>query len=44
MFTFNKEDHTLGNLLRAKLLENSHVQYAAYKVSYTIMSLPEQTG
>ncbi|KAK5365754.1 DNA-directed RNA polymerase II core subunit [Exophiala xenobiotica] len=31
MFTFNKEDHTLGNLLRAKLLENSHVKFAAYK-------------
>lgn len=33
IFTFNKEDHTLGNLLRSKLLSNSHVTFAAYKVS-----------
>jgi DNA-directed RNA polymerase II subunit RPB11 len=32
IFTFNKEDHTLGNLLRDKLLENSHVLFSGYKV------------
>lgn len=32
IFHFNKEDHTLGNLLRSKLLENSHVTFSGYKV------------
>ncbi|KAM0092221.1 DNA-directed RNA polymerase II core subunit [Aspergillus fumigatus] len=32
IFTFNKEDHTLGNLLRSRLLQNSHVIFAGYKV------------
>jgi hypothetical protein len=36
IFTFNKEDHTLGNLLREKLLTNSHVTFAAYRVSQSI--------
>lgn len=33
IFTLNKEDHTLGNLLRSRLLQNRHVTFAAYKVS-----------
>jgi DNA-directed RNA polymerase II subunit RPB11 len=32
IFTFNKEDHTLGNLLRDRLLQNSHVTFSGYKV------------
>jgi DNA-directed RNA polymerase II subunit RPB11 len=32
IFTFNKEDHTLGNLLRARLLQDRRVTFAAYKV------------
>jgi RNA polymerase Rpb3/Rpb11 dimerisation domain len=32
IFTFNKEDHTLGNLIRSRLLQSSHVVFAAYKV------------
>jgi DNA-directed RNA polymerase II subunit RPB11 len=32
IFTFNKEDHTLGNLLRSRLLQNPHVIFAGYKV------------
>jgi DNA-directed RNA polymerase subunit L len=32
IFTFNKEDHTLGNLIRSRLLQSSHVLFAAYKV------------
>jgi DNA-directed RNA polymerase II subunit RPB11 len=32
IFHFNKEDHTLGNLLRSKLLANSHVLFSGYKV------------
>lgn len=33
IFTFNKEDHTLGNLIRSRLLQSSHVLFAGYKVS-----------
>lgn len=32
IFTLNKEDHTLGNLLRSQLLKSPHVLFAAYKV------------
>lgn len=32
IFKFNKEDHTLGNLLRARLLQDRRVTFAAYKV------------
>lgn len=32
IFTFNKEDHTLGNLLRSRLLEDPHVLFSGYKV------------
>lgn len=32
-FHFNKEDHTLANLLRAKLLSSNHILFAAYRVS-----------
>ena len=33
IFTFNKEDHTLGNMLRTRLFQNSHVIFSGYKVS-----------
>jgi DNA-directed RNA polymerase II subunit RPB11 len=36
IFTFNREDHTLGNLLRATLLQNEHVIFAAYKVPHPL--------
>lgn len=32
-FHFNKEDHTLANLLRAKLLSSNHILFAAYRVN-----------
>lgn len=32
--TFNKEDHTLGNLIRAELLNDNKVLFAAYKVEH----------
>lgn len=32
IFTFHKEDHTLGNMLRTRLLKTQHVIFAAYKV------------
>ncbi|EDU41803.1 RNA polymerase II subunit [Pyrenophora tritici-repentis Pt-1C-BFP] len=31
VFTFNKEDHTLGNLLSARLQKNPAILFAAYK-------------
>ncbi|RAL06270.1 DNA-directed RNA polymerase II core subunit RPB11 [Aspergillus ibericus CBS 121593] len=37
IFTFNKEDHTLGNLIRARLLQSSHVLFAAYKVPHPLV-------
>ena len=36
MFYFTKEDHTLGNLLRAQLLKNMHVWFSAYKVPHPL--------
>ncbi|KAL0631420.1 DNA-directed RNA polymerase II core subunit [Maublancomyces gigas] len=36
IFTFNKEDHTLGNLLRATLLQNEHVIFSAYKTPHPL--------
>ncbi|CAN9452217.1 unnamed protein product [Alternaria alternata] len=36
VFTFNKEDHTLGNLLSQRLLKNPAVMFAAYKTDGTI--------
>lgn len=36
IFHFNKEDHTLGNLLRSKLLSNSHVIFSGYKVPHPL--------
>ncbi|KAA8895196.1 DNA-directed RNA polymerase, partial [Sphaerosporella brunnea] len=36
IFTFNREDHTLGNLLRATLLQNEHVIFSAYKVPHPL--------
>lgn len=36
IFTFNKEDHTLGNLLRSTLLQNEHVIFSAYKIPHPL--------
>ncbi|KAI9792052.1 MAG: DNA-directed RNA polymerase II core subunit [Peltula sp. TS41687] len=38
IFTFNKEDHTLGNLLRAHLLKHPHVVYSGYKMGHPLVS------
>ncbi|KAF2212712.1 hypothetical protein CERZMDRAFT_41122 [Cercospora zeae-maydis SCOH1-5] len=38
MFTFNKEDHTLGNLLRAKLAKADHVLFAGYQVPHPLFA------
>lgn len=33
---FEREDHTLGNLLRSQLLQDSRVLFAAYKISHPL--------
>ena len=38
-FTFNKEDHTLGNLLRAKLAKSAHVLFAGYQVPHPLFAV-----
>ncbi|MCJ1299869.1 DNA-directed RNA polymerase II core subunit [Hypocenomyce scalaris] len=38
IFTFNKEDHTLGNLLRSRLLQSTHVTFAGYRVPHPLFS------
>lgn len=35
-FTFNKEDHTLANMLRAQLLLNPNVIFAGYRVPHPL--------
>lgn len=36
VFRFNREDHTLGNILRLKLLENEQVLFAGYRVEHPL--------
>ncbi|KAM0701472.1 hypothetical protein Q7P35_011834 [Cladosporium inversicolor] len=38
LFTFNKEDHTLANMLRDKLYRMDHVTFAAYKVPHPLFA------
>ncbi|KAF8451512.1 DNA-directed RNA polymerase [Terfezia claveryi] len=38
IFTFNKEDHTLGNLLRATLAKHDDVLFVAYKVPHPLFA------
>lgn len=40
-FTFNKEDHTLGNLLRSRLLQSPHVTFSGYKVPHPLVRWAE---
>lgn len=37
LFKLNKEDHTLGNLLRIQLLRDSSVRFAGYKVPHPLI-------
>jgi DNA-directed RNA polymerase II subunit RPB11 len=39
VFTFNKEDHTLANMLRSALLKDPHVTFAGYKSMYIYLAL-----
>lgn len=36
IFTVNKEDHTLGNLIRHQLLKDPNVIFAGYKVPHPL--------
>ncbi|KAL1588337.1 hypothetical protein WHR41_02785 [Cladosporium halotolerans] len=38
LFTFNKEDHTLANMVRDKLYRSDHVTFAAYKVPHPLFA------
>ncbi|KAI4269010.1 MAG: hypothetical protein LQ337_007528 [Flavoplaca oasis] len=38
VFTFNKEDHTLGNMLRSRLKQSPHVLFSGYKVPHPLFS------
>jgi len=38
LFTFNKEDHTLGNLLRARLIKSPDILFAAYKIPHPLFA------
>ncbi|KAK2768764.1 DNA-directed RNA polymerase II core subunit [Arachnomyces sp. PD_36] len=37
LFVFNKEDHTLANMIRSRLLTSSHVLFAGYKVPHPLV-------
>ncbi|KAG9351856.1 hypothetical protein JZ751_023107, partial [Albula glossodonta] len=36
LFTLNKEDHTLGNIIRSQLLKDPQVLFAGYKVPHPL--------
>lgn len=36
LFTINKEDQTLGNIIKSQLLKDSQVLFAGYKVPYPL--------
>jgi len=38
IFTVNKEDHTIGNLIRTQLLKDPKVLFAGYKVPHPLES------
>ena len=38
IFTFNKEDHTLGNLISQRLLKYPYITFAAYKVPHPLFA------
>ncbi|KAF2645683.1 RBP11-like subunits of RNA polymerase [Massarina eburnea CBS 473.64] len=38
VFTFNKEDHTLANMLSQRLLKYDHVTFSAYKVPHPLFA------
>jgi DNA-directed RNA polymerase II subunit RPB11 len=38
LFVLNKEDHTLGNLIRMQLLRDNKVRFAGYKVPHPLIT------
>jgi len=38
IFTFNKEDHTLGNLISQRLLKAPYITFSAYKVPHPLFA------
>lgn len=36
LFTVNKEDHTLGNMIRMQLLKDPNVLFAGYKIPHPL--------
>ncbi|EDR26886.1 DNA-directed RNA polymerase II subunit RPB11, putative [Entamoeba dispar SAW760] len=42
-FTFVKEDHTAGNILRVMLLRNPHVLFAGYRQPHPLNYIIEMT-
>lgn len=40
-FTFNKEDHTIGNLIRMQLLRDSCVRFAGYRIPHPLVHYVE---
>ncbi|CAL8114316.1 unnamed protein product [Orchesella dallaii] len=36
MITINKEDHTLGNMIRCQLLKDPHVLFSGYKQTHPL--------
>lgn len=38
IFTLEKEDHTIGNLLRAAVLKHPEVTFAAYRVPHPLFA------
>ncbi|QRC93577.1 hypothetical protein JI435_037890 [Parastagonospora nodorum SN15] len=38
IFTFNKEDHTLGNLISQRLLKYPYITFSAYKVPHPLFA------
>lgn len=38
LITIEREDHTLGNLIRAQLLKDERVIFAAYKVEHPLFA------
>lgn len=41
MFILNKEDHTLGNLLRLQLLRNPDVRFSGYRIPHPLVHYVE---
>ena len=41
LFILNKEDHTLGNLIRLQLLRNPEVRFTGYRIPHPLVHFVE---